>query len=68
MITKFIVRSLFLAFLLDETDKMFIFAKTINLKTMSSSCLVAVNFAKLALDNNFNFGIPLEKIQKFMNP
>lgn len=34
----------------------------------SSGRLVAVNFAKLALDNNFNFGIPLEKIQKFMNP
>lgn len=32
----------------------------------SSGNLVAVNFAKLALDNNFNFGIPIEKIRKFM--
>jgi len=29
--------------------------------------LVAVNFAKMSLGNNFNFGIPLEKINAFMH-
>ena len=28
--------------------------------------VVAVNFAKLAGSDNFNFGIPLERIRKFL--
>jgi peptidase S7, flavivirus NS3 serine protease len=28
--------------------------------------LVAVNFAKLRVSDNFNFGIPLKRIRQFM--
>lgn len=32
----------------------------------SKGRLVAVNFAKLAVSDNFNFGIPLNKVQAFL--
>lgn len=34
----------------------------------SKGRLVAVNFAKLAVSDNFNFGIPLNKVTAFMKP